>query len=103
LKPIGLTGDPTAQDAVGLQLAALTTQRGLALRLFLGVKTPTEAHHIHDEGGEIWHCGPHAPDRALLGHVDRVVTGATFEEIAVPVARSLAEMLNKQHLSGEPA
>jgi hypothetical protein len=103
VKPIALTGHPTAQEAVGLQLATLTTARGLPLQLFLGIESREQAWHIHQEGGEIWHCGPYAPLQELAGLVDRVLPGLTFEEIAPHVATTLADMLTKRNLTGEPA
>lgn len=101
MKPIALTGEPTAQDAVGLQLAQLATARGLELKLFIGVKTAAEAYHIHHAGGEIWQCGPYTPERALVGQIDRVLPGTTFEEIAPHVLASLDQMLAKTPITGE--
>jgi hypothetical protein len=101
VKPIALTGDPLAQDAAGHRLAELTTARGLALKLFIGVKTAAEAYHVHASGGEVWLCGPYAPARALVGHIDRVLPGITPQEIAPSVLTSLEQMLAKTPINGE--
>jgi hypothetical protein len=103
MKPIGLTGDPEIQNAVGVELAELTTKRNMALRLFLGIKTAADAYHIHHEGGEIWHCGPDAPLRELLGQVDRVLPASTPAERIANVIESLVAMLSKAPINGELA
>jgi hypothetical protein len=103
MKPIGLTGNPTTQGEVGVELAELTTKRNMSLRLFIGVKTAAEAYHIHHEGGEIWHCGTEAPPRELLGQVDRVLPATTPAERGVNVIESLVAMLAKTPINGELA
>jgi hypothetical protein len=68
---IALTGHPVAQEAVALQLQALLNGRVLAAGITVraGVTQSAEAHGIHLEGGEIWHCGTAEPLPALVGLV----------------------------------
>jgi hypothetical protein len=100
---IALTGDPVAQDAVGLQLAALSTERKVPLRLFLGVTNVEEADRVDECGGELWHCGPGAQLPALSGRVHRVLSGRSFDEIAPAVAACLVDLMVKQRLLGGAA
>jgi hypothetical protein len=89
---IALTGHPVAQEAVALQLQALLNGRVLAAGITVraGVTQSAEAHGIHLEGGEIWHCGT-ADERGqwLGGLVDRTLPADTFEAIGALVVRSL--------------
>jgi hypothetical protein len=102
MKSIGLTGSPAVQHLVGVTLAALSTQRQLSsFAILLGVKHRAEAYGIHEEGGELWHCGPHAPDRELIGLVDRVVPGLQECEIGKQAAECLDEFLSKTPITGD--
>jgi hypothetical protein len=97
VKPIALTGHPVAQEAAALQLQALLNGRALdsAINVRAGVTQSAEAHGIHDEGGEIWHCGVDAPLPALVGLIDRSLAADTFEAMGVHVVRCLAEFQTK--------
>jgi hypothetical protein len=101
MKPVGLTGLPEAQDAVGVLLATVATRRGLNLKLFVGLKASVEAYHLHEVGGEVWHCGPYAPDRAMVGYIDRVLPGTQAAELEPQVTASLDAMLAKTPINGE--
>lgn len=101
MRPIGLTGDPIAQDAVAMHLSILASQRGLTPRVFAGLLTRVEAYHLREAGGEIWHCGPYPPEKALVGYVDRVVPGMNAVELQPQVTASLDQMLAKSHINGE--
>lgn len=103
MKTIALTGHPTAQAAVALQLRALAQAEPLELRVLTGLTLRPQAYGVHHGGGEVWHCGPQAPLRDLVGVVDRVVPGTTFEEIAPQVLECLQQMLTKINLPGETA
>lgn len=103
MQPIGLTGHADAQAAVALQLAALITERGLQIAVLLGVNATPQAYAIHHEGGELWQCGPYSPLSQLVGQIDRVLPGTTFEDIAPQVQESLAALCAKTNLTGEPA
>lgn len=73
MNAIALTGHPGAQQAVELQLLALINGRVLDRPILVraGVTQSAEAHSIHVEGGEIWHCGTSGPLPALVGLIDR--------------------------------
>ena len=103
MKPIALTGDPVAQDAVAMQLTLLITDQQLRASVLIGVMTRAEAYQVHHDGGEVWQCGPYTPARDLTGLIDRVLPGTTFAEIAPQVVSALREMSSKTNLTGEPA
>jgi hypothetical protein len=103
MKTIALTGDAVAQDAVFMQLRALITDRALPIEPVVGIRTRAQAYQVHAAGGELWQCGPYAPERDLVGQIDRVLPAIDFAEIAPQVVSSLNALLAKTHLTGEPA
>jgi hypothetical protein len=58
VKTIALTGEPRHQDAAWLYLQAAINGRNLPLHVVVGLTERAEAYRIHEQGGEIWQCGP---------------------------------------------
>jgi hypothetical protein len=101
MTPVVLTGDPVAQAAVRSRLVDIAERRRIPLEILSGLKTREMAYAVNGIGAEIWHCGPFAPDRALLGCVHRVVPGLLPQDIAFQAAQCLDEFLRKHHFTGE--
>ncbi|MFC5498159.1 hypothetical protein ACFPOE_11485 [Caenimonas terrae] len=102
MKTIALTGHPQAREAAYLQLQAIVRDRGMTGDVQVtqyAVILRVQAHAIHDAGGEVWHCGPLAPARELLGRIDRVLPAATFEAMGPDVITCLAEFVAKRHIA----
>lgn len=102
MKTIGLTGNPVSQASVSLQLQALINGRDLPLRVRIGVVTRADAYVVHEEGGEVWLCGPDAPLRELIGLVDRTVPVVSFDELKPSISALVEQFLSKANLTGEP-
>jgi hypothetical protein len=96
---IALTGEPRAQDAAALYLQAAINGRRLAVNVLAGLTERAEAYRIHDEGGEIWLCGPEAPRRDLVGTIDRVVTANCVMTIGKQVNQCLDDFVSKRTIN----
>lgn len=99
MKTIALTGEPRAQDAATLYLQAAINGRALQLQVLAGLTDRADAYRIHDEGGEVWHCGPEGPRRELVGVIDRVLPADSVLCIGEQVNQCLDEFLAKVPLN----